>query len=293
MDFSNLKGKIFFKDRFILAKKANIHVLNHSLHFASAVFEGIRVYNKKTLFLKDHVTRLLKSSKIMCLKVNHSQSKLCKIILKLIKLNNINYGYVRPVIFRSSHSMSPDTTNCKSLIAIACWKWGKLYGSEKGITLDISRFPRLNSKIYPIQAKSSGSYQTSVISMIESRKKNFEDCLMLDLNKNVAESSACNIFWIKNNTVYTPKEHSILNGVTRKAVIKICKKNKINLKVGDYKLSHLLSSESIFLTGTAAEIQTVRKICNYNFKVNSKIIELLKKHYEFLKKRCPDKVDKI
>ena len=100
-------------------------------------------------------------------------------------------------------------------------------------------------------------------------------------------------FWVKNNTVYTPKEHSILNGVTRKAVIKICKKNKINLKVGDYKLSHLLSSESIFLTGTAAEIQTVRKICNYNFKVNSKIIELLKKHYEFLKKRCPDKVDKI
>ena len=293
MDFSNLKGKVFFKDKFVSAGKAKVHVLNHSLHFASAVFEGVRVYNKKPLFLKDHVARLLRSSKIMCLKTSYSQSKLCRIILKLIKLNNINNGYIRPIIFRSSHSMSPETTNCESLIAIACWKWGKLYGAEKGIALNISRFPRLNKKIYPIGAKSSGSYQTSVISMIESRKKNFQDCLMLDLDKNIAESSACNIFWVKNNTVFTSKEHSILNGITRRAIIKICKKNKINLKIGDYRLSHLLNSESVFLTGTAAEIQTVRKVCKHNFKVNSKIVEFLKEHYNSLKKKCPDYVDNI
>ena len=57
---------------------------------------------------------------------------------------------------------------------------------------------------------------------------------MLDLNKNVAESSACNIFWVKKNTLYTPKDHSILNGVTRQAVIRLCKRNKIKLKIGDF-----------------------------------------------------------
>ena len=65
MDFSKLKGKIFFQNKYIPAKRANIHVLNHSLHFASAVFEGIRVYNRKILFLDDHIERLIYSSKLM------------------------------------------------------------------------------------------------------------------------------------------------------------------------------------------------------------------------------------
>ena len=42
---------------------------------------------------------------------------------------------------------------------------------------------------------------------------------MLDLKENIAETTACNIFWIKDNKVYTPKKHSILNGITRQAVL--------------------------------------------------------------------------
>ena len=93
--------------------------------------------------------------------------------------------------------MSPETEKCFTQLAIAAWKWKVLFGNESGIKLNLSRYPKLNSKIYPIEAKSSGSYQTSVISKIESQKKIFDDCLMLDLKGNVAETTACNIFWIK------------------------------------------------------------------------------------------------
>ena len=58
MDFSKLNNKICLNGKFIDSKKAKIHVLNHSLHFSSSVFEGIRVYNKKTLFLSEHLDRL-------------------------------------------------------------------------------------------------------------------------------------------------------------------------------------------------------------------------------------------
>ena len=113
----------------------------------------------------------------------------------MIKINKIENGYIRPIIFRSSHSMSPETRNCKIHIVIACWKWGNLFKSN-AISLDIAKYPKLNKKIYPIEAKSSGSYQTSVIAGLTLSKK-YDDSLMLDVKGNVAESSACNILDLK------------------------------------------------------------------------------------------------
>ena len=293
MDFSKLSGKIYLNNRYVEVKKANIHVLNHSLHFASAVFEGIRVYNSKSLFLKDHIDRLFQSAEIMKLKINQYSNQIIKITETLIKKNKIKNGYIRPIVFRSSHSMSPETENCKTITAIAVWKWGNLFAKSNGIDVNISKYPRLNKKVYPIQAKSSGSYQTSIISRVESKKNNFDDCLMLDLKKNIAETSACNIFWVKNNKVFTSNEHSILNGITRKAVIKICKKNNIKIFKGDYNLRHLLSADSAFVTGTAAEIQPIRKLLTKKFNVNCKVIKKLEYEYSKLKLDCPDAVKKI
>ena len=229
----------------------------------------------------------------MKLNCKFNLNKLKKIIIKLVKINKINNGYVRPIVFRSSHSMSPETVNCKSEIAVACWKWGNLFKDDKGISLDISRFPKLNKEIYPIEAKSSGSYQTSVLSRVESYKKKYDDCLMLDLKKNVAESSACNVFWLKGKIVFTPNSHSILNGITRKAILKICQNNKIKVKKGDYKLSKILKADSVFLTGTAAEIQNLKRIKNKTYKTNSPIVNFLKKRFEIIKSQCPSKVSEI
>jgi branched-chain amino acid aminotransferase len=293
LNFDNLKGKIFLNDKFITSKNAKISVLNHSLHFATSVFEGIGVYNKKPLFLKDHIDRLILSSKLMRLGNNYSSKFLSEKIYKLINLNSINNGYVRPIIYRSSHSMSPETKNCVTQIAIATWSWPKLFGNSNGISMTMSKYPKLNKSIYPIEAKSSGSYQISVISRVDASKKKFDDCLMLDINNNIAESSACNIFWIKNNVLFTPKTHSILNGITRQAVINIAKKIKLKYKIGDYKLNTLLKADTIFLTGTAAEIQPVRRINKYSFNVNSKIISFLKQEYEKIKLKGLTSISKI
>ena len=292
MNFSELKGNIFFDGKFIASKNAKIHVLNHSLHFATSVFEGIAVYNFKPLFLQDHYERLVKSSKLMELKFNLSKKKFENICYTLIKTNNIDLGYIRPIIFRSSHSMSPDTSLCRSLIAIAAWKWGKLF-NKKGISLIVSKYPKLNKNIFPIEAKSSGSYQSSVISKIVAKRKGFDDCLMLDINKNIAETTACNIFWIKKNIIYTPKESAILNGITRKAIFEICKKEKIKIMIGNYKLNHILSAKCVFASGTAAEIQLISKINKKKYSLKSEITDKLISKYSKLKKVCPSSVRQI
>ncbi len=292
MDFSKLKGAIYFNGKFIDSKKAKIHVLNHSLHFASSIFEGIGVYNGKPLFLREHLLRLKRSAKIMKLSLPYSLRKLEKISKQLVIKNKIKNGYIRPIIYRSSHSMSPETKLCKSQIAIAAWKWGKLF-NKSALSLAISKYPKLNTKIYPINAKSSGSYQTSVLARADLEKTKFDDCLMLDLKGNISETSACNIFWIKDKKIYTPLTHSILDGITRRCMIKLCKLYKIDISMNDYKLEKIYSADSVFTTGTAAEIQIISKIKNKKFKVNSDIIEFLKEKYQLIKKTAPNSINDI
>ena len=160
---------------------------------------------------------------------------------------------------------------------MSCWKWPKLFDQKRGISLITSKWPKLNNKIYPMQAKSSGSYQCSVIEKERSRKLGYDDSLILDLNKNVAETTACNIFWIKNKKVYTPSTKSILNGITRKAVIKICKQLRIKVIVGDYPLKNIMNSDTVFLSGTAAELQQINKINKKKFKLKNLLFNRIKK----------------
>ncbi len=84
MNFSKVKGKFFFNNKFLDSSKATIPILNHSLHFAGSVFEGIRIYSKKPFYLKEHLDRLKKSCKLMKLDLNFSRNELTEIILKLI-----------------------------------------------------------------------------------------------------------------------------------------------------------------------------------------------------------------
>ena len=62
---------------------------------------------------------------------------------------------------------------------------------------------------------------------------------MLDMNNKIAETTACNIFWIKKKTIFTPGISSILNGITRRSIIEICKLKKIDIKIGNYKIKKI------------------------------------------------------
>ena len=90
-------------------------------------------------------------------------------------------------------------------------------------------------------------------------------------------------FWIKKDTVFTPKDHSILNGITRKTVIKLCKKYKIKIVEGDFKLKKMINSDAVFVTGTATELLGVDRVNLYKFKNESKISDFLIKKFNDIK----------
>lgn len=269
--FDKLKGIIWYDGNFIRCSKASTHILDHSLHFASSVFEGIRVYNYKAFKIKEHLKRFSKSANLLDFKIPYKSKNLEKICNELIKKNNIRNGYLRPIAWRGSGSMSPHSIGINIKTAIAIWEWPTYYANdihEKGISLNFTKWKRPSNECAPTQSKCSGLYQICSLAKNEAFRNGYDDALMLDYRNYVAETTSSNIFFLFRNKLITPKADCFLNGITRKTVIKLCKKIKIKVIEKNILKKDIKNATECFVTGTAAEITPVSRIGNIHFKLH-------------------------
>ena len=268
--FDTRPGYIWLDGKFVSWKKAKIHVLSHGLHYGSCVFEGARIYNGNIFKLNEHTKRLFLSSKILGFKLPYTEKEINKVCEQIIKKQSIKNGYLRPFAWRGSEMMAISAQNTTIHVAIATWEMSTYFDKRKkfnGIKLQTSKWMRPPLNTAPTQAKAAGLYMICTLSKHIAEKKGFDDSLMLDSNGYVAESTGANIFFVKNNTLYTPIADCFLNGITRQTVIKLAKKN--NIKVIEKRIlpKELLKADEIFLTGTAVEITPISQIDNKKFKV--------------------------
>ena len=276
--FDTRPGYIWLDGKFVSWKKAKIHVLSHGLHYGSCVFEGARIYNGNIFKLNEHTKRLFLSSKILGFKLPYTEKEINKVCEQIIKKQSIKNGYLRPFAWRGSEMMAISAQNTTIHVAIATWEMSTYFDKRKkfnGIKLQTSKWMRPPLNTAPTQAKAAGLYMICTLSKHIAEKKGFDDSLMLDSNGYVAESTGANIFFVKNNTLYTPIADCFLNGITRQTVIKLAKKN--NIKVVEKRIlpKELLKADEIFLTGTAVEITPVSQIDKKKFNVGEVTKKLL------------------
>ena len=279
-NFNNRLGFIWLDGRFVKWNQAKLHVLSHGLHYASCVFEGARIYNGKIFKLNEHTKRLFFSSKILGFKLPYKEKVINKACEEIVKKQKIKNGYLRPFAWRGSEMMAISAQNTTIHVAIATWEMSTYFDKRKkfnGIKLKTSKWIRPPSNTAPIQAKAAGLYMICTLSKHIAEKKGFDDSLMLDSNGYVAESTGANIFFVKNNKLYTPIADCFLNGITRQTVIKLAKKNNIKIIEKRILPRELLKADEIFLTGTAVEITPISQIDNKKFnvgEVTKKLISL-------------------
>ena len=269
-NFNNRLGFIWLDGRFVKWNQAKLHVLSHGLHYASCVFEGARIYNGKIFKLNEHTKRLFLSSKILGFKLPYKEKVINKACEQIVKKQKIKNGYLRPFAWRGSEMMAISAQNTTIHVAIATWEMSTYFDKRKkfnGIKLKTSKWIRPPSNTAPIQAKAAGLYMICTLSKHIAEKKGFDDSLMLDSNGYVAESTGANIFFVKNNKLYTPIADCFLNGITRQTVIKLAKKNNIKIIEKRILPRELLKADEIFLTGTAVEITPISQIDNKKFNV--------------------------
>ncbi len=287
--YDKRNGKIWFNGKTVDWGDANIHILNHGLHYASCVFEGERVYDGEIFRLDEHTDRLFYSAKRMGIKVPYSQKEINDASKSIINIQKVKNGYVRPVIWRGSEMMAISAQKNKIHVAIATWEWGSYFDPKlklKGIKLNISSWRRPSPNSVPWDTKAAGLYMICTLSKHEAEAQGFTDSLMLDHEGNIAEATGANVFFKdKSGQIHTPIPDSFLNGITRREVIKIAKSKGIKILERKIKPEEMKNFEGCFLTGTAAEVTPVSQIDGYNFKVCSTISELSDAYQNLVRKK--------
>ena len=276
--YDKRSGKIWFNGKTVDWKDANIHILNHGLHYASCVFEGERVYEGEIFKLEEHTERLFYSAKRMGIKVPYSQKEINDACRNIVHIQKVKSGYVRPLIWRGSEMMAISAQKNKIHVAIATWEWGSYFDpklKQNGIKLNISSWRRPAPNTIPWDTKAAGLYMICTLSKHEAEKNGYTDSLMLDHEGNVAEATGANVFFKdKDGILHTPTPDSFLDGITRRTVIEIAKSKNIKVVERKIKPEELSNFEGCFLTGTAAEVTPVSQIDKFNFKVCKTIIDL-------------------
>jgi branched-chain amino acid aminotransferase len=270
--FDKRSGKIWFDGNLVEWKDAKLHVLTHGLHYASSVFEGLRVYDGLIFKLNEHTERLFYSASRLGFKIPYSVNEINEFCKEVVKVQNITNGYVRPLAWRGSEMMAVSAQKNTIHVAIAAWEWGSYFDPKikiNGIKLDISKWQKPAPNSIPWDAKGAANYVINTLSKHSAEEKGFNDSMMLDYQGNIAEATGANVFFIneEQTEIYTPIADSFLNGITRRTIIEIAK--SINIKVIEkkIKLEDLPSFKGSFLTGTAAELTPVSQIGEYHFTV--------------------------
>ena len=276
--FDKRSGKIWYNNALVNWEDVKFHVLSHGLHYGSCVFEGLRVYDGTIFKLEEHTERLYHSAKRMDIEIPYSKDEINNATKKIVSVQNVKNGYIRPFVWRGSEMMAVSAQNTKIHVAIATWEWGTYFDQKlknEGIKLNISKWKRPAPDTIPWDTKASGLYMICTLSNHEAEKKGYADSLMMDHEGNVAEATGANIFFKDSKgELHTPIPDSFLDGITRRTVIEIAKSK--NIKINERKISpnELSNFEGCFLTGTAAEITPVSKIADQSYKVCNVILDL-------------------
>ena len=260
-------GLIWLDGEMVDWREAKIHVLTHTFHYGMGVFEGVRAYHAQqgtAIFrLQAHTDRLFKSAEIMNMKLPYSADDLNQAQVDVVRENNLDSAYIRPMCFYGSEGMGLRADNLRVHAMVAAWEWGAYLGKENlenGIRIRKSSFVKNDSHPAMYLAKANGNYINSMLALDEALSKGYDEALLLDSKGNVAEGSGENIFMIKAGVLYTPELTASLDGITRNTLITLAQEAGHEVVETTIRIEELYDADEVFFTGTAAEVTPIREI---------------------------------
>lgn len=249
------KNIFYLNGRFVPEDKALISVYDLGLLRGYAVFDFLRTYNFKPFYLKEHLKRLLNSAKIIGLKHNYTIDNLEKIVIKTLSKNkHLKEAGIR-IILTGGYSKDFITPSKPNLIVMIT--------PIKSLPKTLYRYgASLITKIYErIDPRAKTIIYTDAVRFLEEAKgKGAIEVLLISKDNEVLECTTSNFFIAKENAVITPTTDKILEGITRKVVIDLCKKNNIKIIERKIYYEELKEATEAFITASNKEILPIVKI---------------------------------
>jgi branched-chain amino acid aminotransferase len=265
--YYNQETVLFLNGKFIKAVEAQTDLYSQTMHYGYGVFEGIRAYQTvngvKIFKAYEHFERLRTGCKLVNIPFDYDTEELTQIAYQVLAKNNLTDAYIRPLVY-CSPNMS--LTSPKEVYLMMCaWEWGRYFG-DKLVKLCVSSYQRQNPNALKVDAKISGNYVNAILATSEAKVRGYDEALMLDINGNVAQAPAANFFLEKDGVLYTAPKGHIFPGVTRNAVMNICRELDIPVVEKSFKPEEIENADSAFLCGTASEVAGIESIDAKPFK---------------------------
>ncbi len=259
---------IWMNGELVAWEDAKVHVLTHCLHYGTGVFEGMRAYETDrgtaVFCLNEHLDRLWKSAELYYMPIPYTREQLRTAVHDVVGQNQLPSCYIRPIVFRGAGVMGINPLDAPVDVAIAAWPWGAYLGDDAkqtGVRAKVTSWRRISHDSLIPHAKASGQYLNSVLAKIESHKAGYEEGILLDQHGFVCEGTGENIYIVRDGVILTPPQTAgILDGINRKAVIKIAADEGYELVERDIARAELYLADEVFMTGTAAELTPIREV---------------------------------
>ena len=255
--------KIWLGDRLVDESEARVSVFDHGLLYGDGVFEGIRVYGRKVFELDAHIRRLMESARAIRLQIPMTMEQVIEAVHVTVQANAVVDGYIRLVVTRGVGSLGLNPFNCKQGCVFIIADKIQLYPEElyeKGMTVISATTVRNHPLALPPQVKSL-NYLNNILAKIEALDSNVPEAIMYNHEGYVAEATGDNVFVVRRGAVCTPPvEAGSLEGITRNVVMRLARKEGMEVVEKNLTRCDLYICDECFLTGTAAEIIPVVKI---------------------------------
>jgi len=245
---------------------SSVHILSHTVHYGTGVFEGVRAYKTDAgaaIFrLNDHTERLFDAASKIGVKIPYSIEELNQVQKDIFLKNNLIEGYLRPIVVLGSESRGIRAKDLSVNVAVAAWEWPSYMSPESkknGIKIIKSSYEQYSNPLHS-GYKIIGTYINSTMALHEAIEKGADEALLLDKNGFISEGSGENIFLVNEKTISTPKTDHCLNGITRQSVIQIAQDFGFDVIERDISYDELIASNEVFFSGTAVEITPISKI---------------------------------
>ncbi len=249
---------------------ATVHVLTHTLHYGTGVFEGVRAYptaQGPAIFrLREHIERLFASARILMMDIPFTVDELVEATREVVRVNGLDQGcYIRPLVYLGYGEMGLNPMPCSVNVSIAAWPWGTYLGDEglaNGVSMKISSWRRHDPNAVPTAAKGTGMYVNSSLAKVEALKAGYDEAILLAPDGSVSECTGENIFIVKRGRLVTPATSAsgALEGITQASVETIARDLGHEVSYEQIIRTDLYSAEEAFLTGTAAEVVPIRAV---------------------------------
>ena len=249
---------IYVNGEILHREKAKISVFDSGFLLGDGVWEGIRFHNRHLVFIQEHLDRLFQGASSLDIDIGISKDNIKSLIISVLNANRmVTDIHIRLIVSRGLKKTPYQHPNANlggaTIVIIPEYKKADKTINKKGISLVTVSTRRGTADTQDPQLNTL-SKLNCIFACIEADKKGADEGLMMDVNGNVSTCNSTNFFLIKNKEVWTSTGEYCLPGVTRGAIIQLCKENNIPIYEKNFLVADVLNADEAFVTGTFAGV---------------------------------------